>query len=92
MTLCQAGDHIVSSSQLYGGTHTQLQYTLPRLGIEVSFADPAEPDSFLRALRPNTKLIYGETLGNPGLTLFPFDEVAAIATAVLWLTVLWAVN
>jgi O-acetylhomoserine (thiol)-lyase len=81
LTLCQAGDHIVSSSQLYGGTHTQLQYTLPRLGIEVSFADPAEPDSFLRALRPNTKLIYGETLGNPGLTLFPFDEVAAIAKA-----------
>ncbi len=80
-TLCQAGDHIVSSNQLYGGTHTQLQHTLPRLGIEVSFADPAEPDSFLRALRPNTKLIYGETLGNPGLTLFPFDEVAAIATA-----------
>jgi len=80
-TLCGAGDHIVSSSSLYGGTYNQLRYTLPRLGIEVSFADPAQPDSFLRALRPNTKLIYGETLGNPGLTVFPFDEVGAIARA-----------
>jgi O-acetylhomoserine (thiol)-lyase len=78
-TLCQAGDHIVSSSSLYGGTYNQLRYTLPRLGIEVSFADPADPDSFARAIRPNTKLIYGETLGNPGLIVFPFAEVSAIA-------------
>jgi O-acetylhomoserine (thiol)-lyase len=81
LTICGAGDHIVSSSSLYGGTYNQLHYTLPRLGIEVSFADPEEPDSFLRAIRPNTKLIYGETLGNPGLTLFPFDEVSAMARA-----------
>ncbi|MGD9948392.1 MAG: O-acetylhomoserine aminocarboxypropyltransferase/cysteine synthase family protein [Desulfobulbus sp.] len=80
-TLCQAGDHIVSSNSLYGGTYNQLRYTLPRLGIEVSFADPADPDSFARAIRPNTKLIYGETLGNPGLIVFPFEEVAAIAKA-----------
>jgi len=79
LTLCGAGDHIVSSSSLYGGTYNQLHYTLPRLGIEVSFADPATPDSFLHAIRPNTKLIYGETLGNPGLIVFPFDEVGAIA-------------
>jgi O-acetylhomoserine (thiol)-lyase len=81
LTLCGAGDHIVSSNSLYGGTYTQLRYTLPRLGIEVTFADPADPDSFLRAIRPNTKLIYGETLGNPGLIVFPFAEVAAIAKA-----------
>jgi O-acetylhomoserine (thiol)-lyase len=81
LTLCSAGDHIVSSNSLYGGTYTQLRYTLPRLGIEVTFADPADPDSFLRAIRPNTKLIYGETLGNPGLIVFPFAEVAAIAKA-----------
>lgn len=81
LTLCGAGDHIVSSSSLYGGTYNQLHYTLPRLGIEVSFADPADPDSFLRAIRPTTKLIYGETLGNPGLIVFPFDEVGAIARA-----------
>ena len=81
LTLCANGDHIVSSSQLYGGTYNQLRYTLPRLGITVSFADPSDPDTFLRAIQPNTKLIYGETLGNPGLTLFPFAEVAAIAKA-----------
>jgi O-acetylhomoserine (thiol)-lyase len=81
LTLCEAGDHIVSSSSLYGGTYNQLRYTLPRLGITTSFADPAHPDAFLRAIQPNTKLIYGETLGNPGLTLFPFEEVAAIAKA-----------
>jgi len=81
LTLCESGDHIVASSQLYGGTYNQLRYTLPRLGISVSFADPADPDSFGRAIQANTRLIYGETLGNPGLTLFPFTEVAAIARA-----------
>jgi O-acetylhomoserine (thiol)-lyase len=81
LTLCGAGDHIVSSSSLYGGTYNQLRYTLPRLGIEVSFADPADPDSFARAIRPTTRLIYGETLGNPGLIVFPFEEVGAIAKA-----------
>lgn len=81
LTLCGAGDHIVSSNSLYGGTYNQLRYTLPRLGIEVSFADPADPESFLRAIRPNTRLIYGETLGNPGLIVFPFEEVADIAKA-----------
>lgn len=81
LTLCGAGDHIVSSSSLYGGTYNQLRYTLPRLGIEVSFADPSDPDSFLRAIRPSTRLIYGETVGNPGLIVFPFAEVSAIARA-----------
>lgn len=81
LTLCAAGDHIVSSSGLYGGTYNQLRYTLPRLGIEVTFADPEDPDSFVRAIRSNTKLIYGETLGNPGLILFPFEEIAAMAQA-----------
>ncbi|WP_028586001.1 O-acetylhomoserine aminocarboxypropyltransferase/cysteine synthase family protein [Desulfogranum mediterraneum] len=82
LTICGQGDHIVSSNSLYGGTYTQLQYTLPRLGITVSFADPRDPESFARAIQPNTKLIYGETLGNPALTVFPFEEVAAIAAAV----------
>ncbi|MBM9512335.1 O-acetylhomoserine aminocarboxypropyltransferase/cysteine synthase family protein [Desulfogranum marinum] len=81
LTLCSSGDHIVSSSSLYGGTYNQLHYTLPRLGIEVSFADPEDPDAFAKAIQPNTKLIYGETLGNPGLTVFPFVEVAKIAAA-----------
>ncbi len=79
LTLCSAGDHIVSSSRLYGGTYNQFNYTFPRLGIEVTFVDPSRPEAFERAVRPNTRLIYGETLGNPDISVFPFEEVAAIA-------------
>jgi O-acetylhomoserine (thiol)-lyase len=78
-TLCQAGDHIVSAANLYGGTYNQFHYTLPRLGIEVTFVDSSDPENFRRALRPNTKIIYGETLGNPEISVFPFEAVAAIA-------------
>jgi O-acetylhomoserine (thiol)-lyase len=79
LTLCQAGDHIVSASTLYGGTFTQLKYTCGRMGIETTFVDPSDPENFRRAIRPNTKIIYGETLGNPRINVFPFDAVAAIA-------------
>jgi O-acetylhomoserine (thiol)-lyase len=79
MTLCQAGDHIVSASNLYGGTYNQFNYTFPRLGIEVTFVDPCDPDGFRRAIRPNTKILYGETLGNPEINVFPFEAVSAIA-------------
>src|SRR4030067_403420 len=79
LTLCGAGDHIVSASTLYGGTYNQFVYTFPRLGIDVTLVDPKDPDNFKRAIRPNTKILYGETLGNPGINVFPFDEVAAIA-------------
>ena len=79
LTLCEAGDHIVSSSRLYGGTYNQFNYTFPRIGIDVSFVDPANPEAFEEAIRPNTKLIYGETLGNPDISVFPFEEVSAIA-------------
>jgi len=78
LTLCQAGDHIVSASTLYGGTYNQFNYTFPRLGIEVSFVDPRDPENFRRAVRDNTKILYGETLGNPGINVFPFEEVARI--------------
>ncbi len=78
-TLCQAGDHIVSSSRLYGGTYNQFQYTFPRLGIDVTFVDPSDPKNFEEAIRPNTKILYGETLGNPDIAVFPFEEVAEIA-------------
>lgn len=81
LTLCQQGDHIVSSSRLYGGTYNQFNYTFPRLGIEVTFVDPSDPEGFEAAIRPNTKIIYGETLGNPDITVFPFAEVSAIAKA-----------
>jgi O-acetylhomoserine (thiol)-lyase len=81
LTMCEAGDHIVSSSRLYGGTYNQFNYTLPKLGMEVTFVDPGDPSGFERAIRPNTKLLYGETLGNPDISVFPFEEVSAIAKA-----------
>jgi O-acetylhomoserine (thiol)-lyase len=79
LALCGAGDHIVSASTLYGGTFNQFNYTFPRLGIEVTLVDPADPENFRRAIRDNTKILYGETLGNPRINVFPFKEVAAIA-------------
>ncbi len=79
LALCQAGDHIVSASTLYGGTFNQLCYTFPRIGIETTFVDPRDPENFRRAIRPNTKLIWGETLGNPLINVFPFEAVAEIA-------------
>jgi O-acetylhomoserine (thiol)-lyase len=76
--LAGAGDHIVSAVTLYGGTYTQFAYTFPRLGIEVTFVDPKDPENFRRAIRPNTKILYGETLGNPRINVFPVEEVAKI--------------
>jgi O-acetylhomoserine (thiol)-lyase len=78
LSLCAAGDHIVSASTLYGGTYNQFNYTFPRLGIEVTFVDPKNPQNFRKAIRPNTKILYGETLGNPRINVFPFEEVGAI--------------
>jgi O-acetylhomoserine (thiol)-lyase len=79
LTLCSAGDHIVSASTLYGGTHTLLHVNLKKLGIETTFVDPAEPENFRRALRPNTKLLYAETLGNPLINVVDIEAVARIA-------------
>jgi len=79
LALCSAGDHIVSASTLYGGTYNQFNYTLRRLGIDVTFVDPSDPENFRRAIRENTKIIYGETLGNPRINVFPLDEVARLA-------------
>lgn len=77
-TVCENGDHIVASASLYGGTYNQLHYTFPKQGIEVTFVDPGDPEAFARAIKPNTKLFYGETLGNPKLDTFPIEEVANI--------------
>jgi len=77
--ICEAGDHIVSSSTLYGGTVSQFRYTFPRLGIDVTLVDPSDPENFRKAIQPNTKLIYGETISNPLVNVFPFEEVSAIA-------------
>lgn len=79
LNLCGAGDHIVAASTLYGGTISQLHHTFPRLGIETTFVDPDDPDNFRQAIRPNTKLIWGETLGNPRINVFPFSDVSQIA-------------
>ncbi len=79
LTICEAGDHIVSASTLYGGTVSQFKYTFPRLGITVTLVDPSNPENFRRAIQPNTKIIYGETISNPLVNIFPFEEVAKIA-------------
>ncbi len=63
--IAQAGDHIVASSSLYGGTETLFRYTLPRMGIEVAFVDDPSPANIKAAIRPNTKAVYAETIGNP---------------------------
>ncbi len=78
-TICEAGDHIVSASTLYGGTVSQFRYTFPRLGISVTLVDPSDPENFRRAIQPNTKILYGETISNPLVNIFPFEEVAQIA-------------
>jgi O-acetylhomoserine (thiol)-lyase len=79
LTICEAGDHIVASSTLYGGTITQFKYAFPKLGIQVTLVDPSDPENFRHAVQPNTKIIYGETISNPLVNIFPFEEVAAIA-------------
>lgn len=79
LTICEAGDHIVSTASLYGGTVSQFRYALPRLGIQVTFVDQTDPENFRRAIQPNTKIIYGETISNPRANVFPFEEVSEIA-------------
>jgi O-acetylhomoserine (thiol)-lyase len=79
LTICEAGDHIVSAATLYGGTVTQFKYTFPKLGIQVTLVDPKDPENFRRAIQPNTKIIYGETISNPFVNVFPFEEVSKIA-------------
>ncbi len=79
LNLAKAGDHIVSVSQLYGGTYNLFHNTLPNLGIEVTFVDADDPQAFDRAVKPNTKAFYGESQGNPRLNIFPYDEVVPIA-------------
>ena len=79
LTVCQAGDHIVASSTLYGGTITQFKYTFPKLGIDVTLVDPNDPENFRTAIKPNTKVVYGETISNPLVNVFPFEEASAIA-------------
>jgi O-acetylhomoserine (thiol)-lyase len=78
-TLAGAGSHIVSSGALYGGSHNLLHYTLARFGIETSFVKPGDIDAWRAAIRPNTKLLFGETLGNPGMDVLDIPTISAIA-------------
>jgi O-acetylhomoserine (thiol)-lyase len=80
-TLMGAGSHIVAASALYGGTHNLLAYTLPRFGIETTFVDTRDPAAFAAAIRDNTRLVFAETLGNPGLDVLDVPAVAAVAHA-----------
>ena len=76
--LCQAGDNIVSSTDLYGGTWNQFANTFKQLGIEVRFADPSDPTNFAKLTDSKTRGYYAETLPNPKLNIFPIEEVANI--------------
>jgi O-acetylhomoserine (thiol)-lyase len=78
-TMLQPGDHIVASSALYGGTVTQLKHLSRKLGLELTFVDPDQVDAWRRALRENTKLVYGETIGNPGGNVLDIQAVADVA-------------
>jgi len=77
--ICGAGDHIVSSNSLYGGTVTLFSRTFPKLGIEVTFVDPKDPDNFAGAIKDNTRLIYIETIGNPKNDILQYEKIADIA-------------
>jgi len=74
-----AGDHIVASENLYGGTHNLLANTLVEQGLATTFVDPSEPENFEKAIQPNTKLLYAETLGNPNSNVIDLEAIAAIA-------------
>jgi O-acetylhomoserine (thiol)-lyase len=78
-TLMDAGSHVVASAALYGGSHNLLGYTLKRFGIETTFVSPRNTDEFRKAIKPNTRLLFGETLGNPGLDVLDIPQVSKIA-------------
>ncbi len=77
--IATAGDHIVSSVNVYGGTHNLLANTLKEQGLETTFVDPNDPENFRRAIKPNTKLLYAETLGNPNSNVIDLKAIADIA-------------
>ena len=79
--IATAGDHIVASENLYGGTDHLLAQTLQEQGLTTTFVDPSDPENFKKAIRPNTKLLYAETLGNPNSDVLDIESVAAVAHA-----------
>ena len=79
VTILSAGDHIVSSRSIYGGSHNLLDYTLKRFGIDTTFVNPRDPDAFRAAIQPNTRLVFSEIVGNPGLEVLNVPVIADIA-------------
>ena len=79
MTICSSGDHIVASSRMYGANINLLENTLPRFGITTSFVAPDDVAAIRAAIQPNTKIIFGEVIGNPGLDVMDVEAVAAVA-------------
>jgi len=79
LNMVQSGDHIVSSAKLYGGTYTMLAVNCKKLGIEATLVDPDDPENFRKALKPNTKAIFSETLGNPAINVIDIAAIAKIA-------------
>jgi O-acetylhomoserine (thiol)-lyase len=80
LNIAEAGDHIVASPSLYGGTYNLLHYTLPKLGVSTTFVtDPGDPQAWRDAVQPNTKLFYGETIGNPKQDVLDIEMVAGVA-------------
>jgi O-acetylhomoserine (thiol)-lyase len=79
MTLCEMGDHIVAVRTLYGGTHSLFDFNFKRMGIEVSLVDPDDFEAMKKAIRPNTKVIYGESIGNPVINVLDIEKIAKVA-------------
>ena len=79
LNILQAGDEIVAASTLYGGTYTRFDVSLRRLGINTVFVDPDDPENFRRAITPKTRVLYGETIGNPRINVLDIAAVTAIA-------------
>ncbi len=79
LNVARAGDHIVSSASLYGGTYSAFVHTLPKLGIEVSLVDPGKPENFKNAIKENTKAVFAETIGNPKVDVLDVEAVAEVA-------------
>ena len=78
-SLLETGDHLVASSTLYGGTYTQFDVSFRKLGYEVTFVEPDDPENFRKALKPNTRAVYGETISNPRGNVLDIEAVAKIA-------------
>lgn len=79
LNICKAGQHLVSSSSLYGGTYTLFSQTFPKIGIDVTFVDPSDPQNFAKAIKDNTRFLYIESIGNPKNDILEYEKIVKIA-------------